>query len=192
MTEDASFTSLRHQLLIAMPQLGDPHFHQSVTYLFEHGPDGAMGIIINRPLEATMHDLLGELGITSGADLSAHHVLYGGPVQGARGFVLHRSSDALPRWNHSATFPSGITLATSRDVLQAIADGKGPATSLVTLGYAGWGAGQLDREIAENSWLAAPADLDLVFEVPFAQRWSEAARRIGVDLSLISQEAGHG
>lgn len=189
-------TWLRHQLLIAMPQLGDPHFQQSVTWLFEHNEDGAMGVIINRPIDVAMNDLLGQLDITGAGDtadrdLSRHQVLYGGPVQANRGFVLHRTSEHLPRWNHCVQFPGGVTLATSRDILQAIADGTGPSASIVTLGFAGWGPGQLERELAENSWLAAPTDLDILFDLPFAQRWSAAARRIGVDISLISQEAGH-
>lgn len=186
-------TFLRHQLLIAMPQLGDPNFHQTVTWLFEHNEDGAMGVIINRPTDIGIEDLLEQLEIDGpmAGDPSRHHVLYGGPVQANRGFVLHRSSDALPRWNHGVQFSNGITLATSRDVLEAIAHGSGPASSIITLGYAGWDAGQLEQEIADNAWLAAPADLDIVFDMPFEERWSAAARRIGVDLSLISHGAGH-
>lgn len=185
-------TWLRHQLLIAMPQLGDPNFAQTVTWLFEHNEDGAMGVIINRPADITLTELLEQLDIDAAqSDTSRHHVLYGGPVHANRGFVLHRSSDALPRWNHGVQFSNGVTLATSRDVLDAIAAGTGPAASIITLGYAGWSAGQLEQEIAENAWLAAPADLDILFEVPFEQRWSAAAKRIGVDLSLISQGAGH-
>lgn len=192
MPTDTDFPSLRHQLLVAMPQLGDPRFHQSVTYLFEHNADGAMGIIINRPLDLSMRELLEQIDIApQQEDFSRFPVLYGGPVQESRGFVLHRTSERLPQWKHGTSFPSGITLATSRDVLEAIAEGSGPASALVALGYAGWGAGQLDREMAENSWIAAPADLDLLFDEPFASRWHAAARRIGVDLSLISAGAGH-
>lgn len=193
MTDDSTFTSLRHHLLVAMPQLDDPNFRQTVTYLFEHNPDGAMGVIINRPIDVTMPELLGQLDIEPGADtdFSRHQVAQGGPVQATRGFVLHRASESLPHWNHSVTFPSGLTLATSRDVLEAIARGTGPQASLVALGYAGWGAGQLEQEMAENAWLAAPADLGILFDVPAEQRWDAAARRIGVDLGLISQVAGH-
>lgn len=186
-------TSLRHQLLVAMPQLDDPHFHQTVTWLFEHGPEGAMGVIINRPMNVTISELLEQLDITvaPGVNLSRHEVLYGGPVHANRGFVLHRTDPALPSWKHSAQFDNGVTLATSRDVLEAIAAGTGPARSIITLGHAGWGAGQLERELAENSWLAAPADLELLFELPFEARWAAAARRIGVDIALISTQAGH-
>lgn len=189
----ASPTSLRHQLLVAMPQLDDPHFHQTVTWLFEHGEDGAMGVIVNRPIDVTMQELLDQLEIAPapGVDLSAHAVAYGGPVQATRGFVIHRTDASLPRWKHCVQFENGVTLATSRDILEAIAAGTGPARSIVALGYAGWGAGQLEQEIAQNSWLAAPADLDILFDLPFAARWSAAARRIGVDISLISPEAGH-
>lgn len=193
MPNDTTF--LRHQLLIAMPQLDDPNFHQTVTWLFEHNEDGAMGVIINRPAGVAMQELLEQLEIKV-ADhavhgLAQHHVLYGGPVQANRGFVLHRTAENLPRWNHGVQFSNGVTLATSRDVLEAIAAGNGPSASLITLGYAGWQAGQLERELGENAWLAAPADLDILFDLPFEQRWSAAARRIGVDLTLISHGAGH-
>lgn len=185
-------TWLRHQLLIAMPQLDDPHFHQSVTWLFEHNEDGAMGVIINRPIDVSIEELLEQLDIGAmQGDPDKHRVLYGGPVQANRGFVLHRSSDALPRWQHGVQFSNGITLATSRDVLEAIAKGTGPAASIITLGYAGWSAGQLEQEIADNAWLAAPADLDILFDLPFEDRWNAAAKRIGVDLSLISHGTGH-
>ena len=188
----APVTSLRHQLLIAMPQLDDPNFHQTVTWLFEHNADGAMGVIINRPIDVTMDELLDQLDLgPAQGDLSRHHVLYGGPVQATRGFVLHRTSESMPRWDHCVQFPAGFTLATSRDVLQAIAAGTGPGETLVALGFAGWSPGQLERELAENAWLAAPADLDILFDLPFEQRWSAAARRIGVDISLISHETGH-
>ena len=185
-------TWLRHQLLIAMPQLGDPHFQQSVTWLFEHNEDGAMGVIINRPIDVGMDELLEQLGIgTLHGDAGKHAVLYGGPVQANRGFVLHRTSERLPRWDHGVQFSNGVTLTTSRDVLESIAAGTGPDASIITLGYAGWGPGQLERELGENAWLAAPADLDILFDIPFAERWSAAAKRIGVDLALISHGTGH-
>jgi putative transcriptional regulator len=185
-------TWLRHQLLIAMPQLGDPNFAQTVTWLFEHNAEGAMGVVINRPIDMDVDELLEQLDLGPlRGDTSRHHVLAGGPVQANRGFVLHRSNDALPRWNHGVVFGNGITLATSRDVLEAIAAGNGPSESLIALGYAGWGAGQLEREIAENAWLAAPCNPDLLFDVPFEDRWATAARSIGVDLALISQHTGH-
>ncbi|MFZ5756448.1 MAG: YqgE/AlgH family protein [Pseudomonadota bacterium] len=185
-------SSLRHQLLIAMPQLDDPHFHHSVTYIFEHNTDGAMGIIVNRPIDAAMSELFEQLDInTVAGDLSAHRLLYGGPVQANRGFVLHRTDPQLPRWNHCVQFDTGITLATSRDVLEAIAGGTGPAGSIVALGYAGWGPGQLEHELGENAWLAAPVDPAILFDLPLEQRWSAAARSIGVDLGLISHQAGH-
>lgn len=188
--------SLRQQLLIAMPQLDDPHFHQTVTWLIEHGNEGAMGVVINRPMGATMNELLGQLDIDAGAcDLAGHRVVYGGPMQANRGFVIHRSDPSLPRWKHSTDFDNGITLASSRDVLEAIANGTGPRESLVALGYAGWGAGQLEGELRDNAWLAAPLDSTnastILFDLPFGQRWSAAARSIGVDLSLISTQAGH-
>lgn len=190
MNDDA--TSLRHQLLIAMPQLDDPNFHQTVTWIFEHNAEGAMGVIVNRPMDVTMGELLEQLDIDgSSRDLSAHQVVYGGPVQATRGFVLHRTDPALPRWKHCAQFDGGITLSTSKDILEAIAAGTGPQRSLVALGYAGWSAGQLEDELRDNAWLAAPLDPAILFDLPFAQRWSAAARSIGVDLALISQQPGH-
>ncbi len=185
-------TSLRHRLLIAMPQLDDPHFHQTVTWIFEHDAGGAMGVIVNRPMDATLHELLAQLGIDAGGrDLSAHRVVYGGPVQAARGIVLHRTDPALPRWDHALHFEGGISIATSRDILAAIAAGEGPPASLIALGHAGWGPGQIEQELADNAWLAAPLDPAILFDLPFEQRWAAAARSIGVDLGLISQQAGH-
>ena len=189
-------TLLRHQLLIAMPQLSDPHFTQTVTWLFEHDARGAMGLIVNRPIEKlSVPMLMEELGIPVAeeavAGFSRHRVCYGGPVQTNRGFVIFPTDPSLPRWEHAVDFENGVTLVTSRDVMEAIAAGRGPQASLITLGHAGWGAGQLEREIGENAWLAAPADLDILFELPPADRWRAAAKRIGVDLSLISQVSGH-
>lgn len=189
-TDDAS--SLRHQLLIAMPQLDDPNFHQTVTWIFEHNADGAMGVIINRPMNLRMTELLAQLDIECGErDLSAHPVVYGGPLQAHRGFVLHRTDPALPQWKHCTRLGDGITLSTSKDILKAIAAGAGPRASLVALGYAGWGAGQLEDELRDNAWLAAPLDAAILFDLPFGQRRAAAARSIGVDLALISQQVGH-
>lgn len=192
MSSPADFPSLRHQLLIAMPRLGDPRFHQSVTYLFEHDEGGAMGVIINRHLGLPISELFSQLGIIPTVDgLSGFDIVYGGPVQESRGFVLHRTHPHLPSWQHSVDFPCDVTLTTSRDVLEAIATGRGPASALIALGYAGWGPGQLEEELADNSWLLAPADPDILFDLPFESRWQAAAGRIGVNLSLISPDAGH-
>lgn len=191
MPDNTDFPSLRHHLLIAMPQLGDPRFQHTVTCLFEHNADGAMGVIINRPLDLPPAELLEQIGITARVLLPDCHVVYGGPVHETRGFVLHRTDSRLPRWKHAVDFPTGITLATSRDALEAIADGSGPAEALIALGHAGWGPGQLEEEMADNSWLSTPVDADILFDLPFAARWQAAARRIGVDLSLISPDAGH-
>lgn len=186
------FPSLRHQLLIAMPRLGDPRFNQSVTYLFEHNEEGAMGVIINRPLDLPITELFSQVGIvTTVGGFPGMDIVYGGPVQESRGFVLHRTDPQLPAWQHSVDFPGGATLTTSRDVLEAIAAGRGPTSALIALGYAGWGPGQLEEELADNSWLLAPADSDILFDLPFESRWRAAAGRIGVNLSLISPDAGH-
>lgn len=192
MTTADDYPSLRHQLLVAMPRLDDPRFAHSVTYLFEHNAEGAMGVIINRPLEATLGDLYAQLDIAADARAdTARPLLYGGPVQPSRGFVMYRSDAALPAWRHGIDFAGGVSLATSRDILEAMAAGNGPPGALVALGYAGWGPGQLEQEMADNAWLAAPADPDLLFDLPWEQRWQAAARRIGVDIALISPEAGH-
>lgn len=187
------FPSLRHQLLVAMPRLADPRFHRSVTYLVEHNAEGAMGLIVNHPLDLPVLELLAQLDISpeSAQDVAGLHLLYGGPVEESRGFVLFRDDGATGRWQHEMDIGNGIRMATSRDILESMAAGSGPCTALVVLGYAGWGPGQLEREMAENSWLCAPADAAFLFELPFESRWQAAARRIGVDLSLLGPDAGH-
>lgn len=192
MTSPDEFPSLRHQLLVAMPRLADPRFHQSVTYLVEHNAEGAMGLIVNRPLDLPLADLFAQLDITPDPGrLAGLHLLYGGPVEESRGFVVFRDDGKPGRWRHEMEIGHGIRMATSRDILESLASGNGPDTALVALGYAGWGPGQLEREMAENSWLCAPADAAFLFDLPFDSRWQAAARRIGVDLSLLSPDAGH-
>lgn len=182
--------SLRNQLLIAMPQLEDPNFHHSVTYLIEHNEEGAMGLTLNRPLTGSVEDVLDDLGIAHSARIGASHQLVaGGPVQPEAGFILHRD-DGTP-WQHSVAVGDGLCLTTSQDILEAIGNGEGPAQSLLALGYAGWAPGQLEQELSENAWLSVPASPELIFDTPAEQRWQAAAARLGIDVNLISTQAGH-
>jgi putative transcriptional regulator len=182
-------TNLTNHFLIAMPGLADPNFYHTVTYLCAHNDEGAMGIIINRPMELQLGEILGQMDITASHPGSREAPVYdGGPVQRERGFVIHRPQGS---WDSMLPVGTDIGVTTSRDVLVAMAKGEGPERSLVALGYAGWGAGQLEREIAENAWLSGPADPDILFELPSEQRWEASAALLGVDLNLLSSDAGH-
>lgn len=186
MSESASPFS--QQLLIALPALADPHFSRSVVLVCQHDANGAMGIVVNRASEFSVGDLFDQIHVEGGSpELRARPVVAGGPVHAERGFVLH---DGEREWDSSIRLPNGLSLTTSRDVLEALAAGEGPAQALVALGCAGWGAGQLEQEIAENSWMTAPADADLLFEQPLEQRWLAAAGRIGVNLMHMTHYSG--
>ncbi|MGH8130012.1 MAG: YqgE/AlgH family protein [Steroidobacteraceae bacterium] len=180
---------LNNQLLVAMPSLADPNFSHSVTLICEHNERGALGIVINRPLEMRMSEVLDQLSlVTEDARLREMPVLAGGPVQRDRGFVLHRPGPQ----DFESTMPvsDSLHVTTSRDVLAAMARGTGPAHAVIALGYAGWEAGQLDEELLQNTWLTVPCDDSLIFELPFEQRWHAAARLLGIELSRISSQAG--
>lgn len=184
-----AFVSLKNHFLIAMPALADPFFSQAVTYLCEHTPEGAMGVVINRTLELTIGDVLQQLDIPAGAfSTTVLPVHWGGPVQPERGFVLHQP---VGNWTSSLPVSDDIALSTSKDILEAIGQQRGPERFLLALGYAGWGAGQLEAEIKENAWLHGPADIDILFEKAVDLRWRAAAESIGVDLLLLSGTAGH-
>jgi putative transcriptional regulator len=185
---DAS-QSLASQLLIAMPGMRDPNFNSTVTLICEHNEDGALGIVINRPLSLTLGGLFEQLEL-EGADPAAAEfpVLMGGPVGPERGFVLHASSFS---YEHSLEVSSEINLTLSRDIIDALAAGSGPDKTLVALGYAGWEPGQLEGEMLANSWLNVPATPEIVFDLPFPERWNAAAEALGVDLSRLSSDAGH-
>lgn len=181
--------SLAHQFLIAMPRLADPNFSQTVTFLCEHTPEGALGIIINRPTDIALGDVLKHMNIEPQAEGVAMLPVYlGGPVQRERGFVIHAP---LGKWDSMLRISDIVGITTSRDILVAMARGEGPRKSLVALGYAGWGPGQLEREIADNAWLNGPADAHILFDVPSDQRWRAAAARAGVDLHRLSNDVGH-
>jgi putative transcriptional regulator len=182
-------TFLTNQFLIAMPGMDDPNFVQTVTLVCEHSDRGALGIVINRPLEMDLGDVFTQLGLDATLSrVSRQHVLHGGPVQTDRGFVLHTPG---PGFESTLPLSERIHLTTSRDILDALAGGRGPERAVVALGYAGWDAGQLEEEVARNAWLTVPADERLVFEVPAEDRWQAAGRLLGVNLLHLSSDAGH-
>lgn len=181
--------NLTDHLLIAMPGLADPNFHHTVTYVCAHNEEGALGIVVNRPLDLPLEQIFEQMQI--GCDSPAVNrlpVFSGGPVQRDRGFVLHRPAG---QWASMLRVTDGVGLATSRDILEALACGRGPPQVLIALGYAGWDAGQLEQEMGENAWLSTPASPEILFEVPPEQRWRAAAGRMGIDLSLLSTDIGH-
>jgi putative transcriptional regulator len=182
-------TSLTNHFLIAMPGLQDPNFSRTVTYVCEHTDQGAMGIVINRPMDIRLGEMLDQLDIKSEDHQVLNALVYlGGPVQPERGFVLHSSGDGF---DSTLTITPEISVTTSRDVLEAIASGRGPARRLIALGYAGWGSGQLEQEMSANAWLSGPADEEIIFKLPPNARWQAAADLLGVDMNLLSGEAGH-
>lgn len=179
---------LANQLLIALPALADPNFARSVALICQHDDDGAMGVLLNRASEYTLGDVLAQMQIeTDDESLRNQIVLAGGPVHPERGFVLHDGGD----WDSTLAIADNLRLTTSRDILEAMARGEGPAQVIVALGCAGWGAGQLEHELGENSWLTAPSDAELLFDLPLEQRWQAAAGRIGVDMTRMADYAGH-
>lgn len=182
-------TSLSNNLLIAMPALADPNFARTVTLICEHSTDGAMGLVVNRPTTLKLREILDQLGIQGASTtLADMPVYFGGPVQNSRGFVLH---EPLGHWEATMAVTDTLGVSTSRDILEALAHNEGPDRYIVTLGYAGWGAGQLERELTENSWLNAPSASDILFTLPAEHRWKAAAQLAGVDLTMLSSEAGH-
>jgi putative transcriptional regulator len=188
-TTARSSDSLRDHFLLAMPSLAEGIFSHSITYICEHGESGAMGIVINQPLDLSVGEIFDHLQINSLRDFSEEPVMAGGPVQIDHGFVLHR--DSHEDWEASRRVTNEISLTTSRDILRAIAHGTGPTEHLIALGYAGWSAGQLEQELAENSWLTLPADGDIIFATDHEHRLGAAAALLGIDMNLISGEAGH-
>ncbi|WP_101924941.1 MULTISPECIES: YqgE/AlgH family protein [Luteimonas] len=182
-------TPLANQLLIALPSLADPDFSRAVALICQHDGDGAMGVVVNRPSEYLLGDVLEQMGIVLvDQRLREQRVLAGGPVHPERGFVLH---DGDGRWDSSLEIAPGLFVTTSRDVLEAMAAGDGPAHATVALGCAGWGAGQLEKELTENTWITAPSDAQLLFDTPLESRWQAAAGRLGIDMMHIADYAGH-
>ena len=180
---------LTGNLLVAMPTIGDPRFEKSVIYLCAHSEGGAMGIVVNKLLGAlTVSELMSQLSLEGSAATERMPVHFGGPVETGRGFVLHTADHA---YEGTLQIDDHVSLTATMDVLKAIAAGDGPKRALMALGYAGWGPGQLDEEIQANGWLQVPADEELVFGTALDQMWDRALRRLGIDLTMLSSEAGH-
>ena len=189
---------LTNHFLIAMPGMQDGIFAKSVVYVCEHGERGALGLIINKPTDIKLKGLFEKVELPLfREDLIHQPVFSGGPVQTERGFVLHHAHFAeanQPResiYAATLTIPGGLEMTTSRDVLEALATGSGPAKVLVSLGYSAWGKGQLESELGENSWLTVDADPSVIFDTPVAQRYDKALDLLGLQLWMLSSEAGH-
>ncbi|MGM0594297.1 MAG: YqgE/AlgH family protein [Pseudomonadota bacterium] len=181
--------NLRNYFLIAMPTLDDPNFSHTVTYICEHTDEGAMGIVINRPMSVSLAEVLRQMEIEPSNRLDTSVMVNdGGPVQPEHGFVIHTPVGA---WEASLPISDEIALTTSRDILAAIGHSEGPARYLIALGYAGWGPGQLEEEMAQNAWLSGPATPQILFDTPLEQRWEAAARLLGIDVNLLSGDVGH-
>jgi putative transcriptional regulator len=181
--------NLTHHFLIAMPNMADPHFSKTLTYICEHNEQGALGLVVNRPIDMTLAKLLEQVSIPVAAKQCASiPVHFGGPVQTDRGFVLH---DPVGQWQSTLAISSEIGLTTSKDILQAVACGEGPQQILVTLGYAGWAPGQIEYELAQNAWLTVAARHDVIFELPAEQRFAAAMDLLGVNYASLSENAGH-
>lgn len=182
-------TNLKHHFLLAMPQLNDPWFGGGLCYICEHNEQGAMGIVVNKPHNMVLADVFNELKI-SAAYRKQLPVYNGGPVSQEQGFILYRAD--APAAGASLPVADNIYLSTSREILEELARGTGPVDVMVCLGYAGWEPGQLEKEIIENSWLTVPADGDIMFHLTPAEKLQAAARLLGIDLAMLSSEAGHG
>ena len=183
-------TYLNNQFIIAMPGLADPNFFHTVTYLCQHNEEGALGIVINRSAEMKLGEIFKQMNIRVTSTCAAETPVFaGGPVQQERGFVLHTPGGG---WDATLVVSDSISLTTSRDVIEAIAAGKGPERYLVALGYAGWGEGQLEQEILANAWLNTPCSSNVLFDTPINMRWRAAAGQIGVDINQLTTPAGHG
>lgn len=184
-----STSSLARHLLIAMPSLTDPNFSKSVIYVCEHHVQGSVGLIINRPMAYPLKFVFDQLHIESiNPEQDNTPVLFGGPIQVERGFVMHRPEG---HWRSSLALQEGVTVTTSNDIIQAIAKNSGPKDVLVTLGYTGWDENQLEKEVMENIWLVCPFKAELLYEVPFEKRWEQAAQSIGVNIHQLISGAGH-
>ena len=182
--------SLRHHFLIAMPTLTAPEFEQSVAYVCEHDAHGSMAIVINKPLDIELAEIFDEIHIKDpNPDIAKEAALYGGPIQSERGFIVHPYVDK--KWQSSFDIDKKITVTSSLDILEAIAHNQGPRKRCITLGYAGWKAGQLEQEIARNDWLVCPANNEVLFDVPYYKRWEVCAALLGVNIHTISPFHGH-
>ena len=198
MSADSASINLTHHFLIAMPGLEDETFAKSVVYLCEHSERGALGLVINKPSDINLQNLLQKVDLDlRRQDLTDTPVFQGGPVQTERGFVLHDAMQADSEkpedsgYSSTLSIPGGLEMTTSKDVLEALSTGAGPRRVLVTLGYASWGEGQLESELAENTWLTVGADPSVIFDTPIGQRWDRALGLLGLQAWMLSPDAGH-
>lgn len=185
--------NLTNQFLIAMPSMADGNFAGAVVYMCEHTENGALGLVINRPIDIKLKNLFDKVDLhLDRDDLSERPVYFGGPVQTERGFVLHESlGDDGGHYSSTLKIPGGLEMTTSRDVLEALSHGAGPKKVFITLGYSGWSAGQLEEEISRNGWLTVDAASDIIFDTPVEQRYDKALSLLGVNRSFLMSEAGH-
>jgi putative transcriptional regulator len=184
--------NLTNQFLIAMPGMGDDTFSGAVVYLCEHTEKGALGLVINKPIDITLKNLFEKVELPLEIEsLAGQPVFFGGPVQTERGFVLHDRRPDAPPYSSSLAIPGGLEMTTSKDVLEALSNGNGPKRLLVTLGYSGWAAGQLEEELGRNGWLTVDATPEIIFDTPVEQRYGRAVSLLGFDPAMLSQEAGH-
>ena len=184
-----SSINLTHHFLIAMPNMADPYFSKSLTYVCEHNDRGALGVVVNRPIDMTLQALFERLSLTlRDGEFADAPIYFGGPVQTDRGFVLHEPPGA---WHSTLKVGDTIGLTTSKDILEAVGRGEGPKRMLVTLGYAGWSPGQLEHEISQNAWLTVQARDGIIFETPAEERLPAAMELLGLDYARLQDEAGH-
>jgi putative transcriptional regulator len=183
------FVNLTHHFLIAMPNMADPNFSRTLTYICEHNDQGALGVVVNRPIEMTLRALFEQIDLELVDErLAEQPVYFGGPVQVDRGFVLHRPAGT---WQSSLAVHDDMALTTSKDILEAVAQGRGPGDLLVSLGYAGWSPGQLEEELKQNAWLTVAAKPEVIFRLPSGERFAAAMELLGIDPAMLSEDAGH-
>lgn len=180
--------NLTHHFLIAMPHMVDPYFARSLTYICEHNEQGALGLVVNRPIEMTVSSLFEKLDLSLEGRAAAEPVYFGGPVQTERGFVLHQP---IGDWQSTLPVRDLLGLTTSRDILEAVGRGAGPERMILALGYSGWAAGQLENELTQNSWLTVEARDGIIFDMPPEGRLEAAMGLLGIDFASLSGEAGH-
>lgn len=181
--------NLTNHFLIAMPAMADPYFAKTLTFICEHNDQGALGVVINRPIDLTLQALFEQVELElHDPELSSLPVYFGGPVQMDRGFVLHQP---IGQWQSTLTVEGEVGLTTSKDILEALGKGQGPSKVLVTLGYAGWQPGQLEHEISQNGWLTVHARPSVIFDVPAEERYPAAMQMLGIDFASLSEDAGH-
>lgn len=182
--------SLENHFLIAMPTLDDPYFTRSLTYICEHNAEGAMGLVINQPTNMNLKELLEQTDKDAvvDPDKAEQIILSGGPVSQERGFILHSTQSG---WSSSLSLTPEIMVTTSKDILSALGNDKGPDKAIITLGYAGWTAGQLEQELQDNAWLTVEADTDILFNTPIHKRWESAVKKLGVDVWQLTPDSGH-